>query len=186
MNRLASPAQLRASFIRWALFLVPLVVLLGLASGWVSGSTAESPWFAALEKPAIFPPPATFGIVWTALYVLMGLAFALVCAAWGARWRTAAIVAFVVQLAVNLAWSPVFFGAHEMAVALYVIVAMIVLVLVTGWLFWKVRRLAAVLLLPYLAWIVFASVLNWQFLELNRDLDGVDVPGAVQRIELES
>jgi translocator protein len=184
MNRLASPAQLRASFFRWALFLVPLVVLLGYASGQLSGSTSESPWFAALEKPAIFPPPATFGIVWTALYALMGLALALVCAAWGARWRIAAILAFVVQLAVNLAWSPVFFGAHEMQLALYVIGAMIVLVLVTIWLFWKVRRLAALLLLPYLAWICFASVLNWQFLELNRDLDGAEVPGAVQRIEL--
>src|SRR5690606_10383678 len=51
MNRLASPAQLRASFVRWALFLVPLVVLLGLASSLISGSTAESPWFATLEKP---------------------------------------------------------------------------------------------------------------------------------------
>lgn len=184
MNRLASPAQLRASFIRWALFLVPLVVLLGYASGQLSGSTADSAWFAALEKPAIFPPPATFGVVWTVLYALMGLSLALVCAAWGARWRVAAILVFVVQLAVNLAWSPVFFGAHEMEFALYVIVAMIVLVLLTIWLFWKVRRLAALLLLPYLAWICFASVLNWQFLELNRELDGAEVPGAVQRIEL--
>ncbi len=184
MNRLASPAQLRASFIRWALFLVPLVVLLGLGSGVVGGSTAESPWFAALDKPATFPPPATFGIVWTTLYALMGLAFAMVCSAWGARWRVAAIVAFVVQLAVNLAWSPVFFGAHQITTALYVIVALDVLVLVTVWLFWKVRKTAALLLLPYLAWILFATVLNWQFLDLNRDLDGAEGPGAVQRIAL--
>lgn len=184
MNRLASPAQLRASFFRWALFLVPLVVLLGLGSGWVSGSGSESPWFAALEKPAIFPPPATFGIVWTALYVLMGLALAMVCAAWGARRRSAAIGAFVVQLVVNLAWSPVFFGAHEIRLGFYVIVALVVLLLVTIWLFWKVRRTAALLLLPYLAWVVFASVLNWQFLQLNPHLDGAEVSSAVQRIEL--
>ena len=181
MNRLASPAQLRASYLRWALFLVPLVVLLGLASGWVSGSTAQTPWFAALRKPAIFPPPATFGVVWTVLYVLMGLAFALVCAARGARWRGAAIATFIVQLAVNLAWSPTFFGAHRITLALYVILALIVLVLTTIALFWKVRRAAALLLLPYLAWIGFASVLNWQFLQLNRDLDGRDLP-PVQRI----
>jgi len=184
MNRLASPAQLRASFVRWALFLVPLVVLLGLASSLISGSTSESPWFAALDRPALFPPPATFGIVWTVLYALMGLAFALVCAAWGARWRGAAITAFIVQLAVNLAWSPVFFGAHQMTLALYVIIAMILLVVITIALFWKIRRVAAVLLLPYLAWIVFAAVLNWQFLALNRDLDGRDVSSAVHRFAI--
>ena len=57
MNRLASPAQLRASFFRWALFLVPLILLLGFLSGKVGGSTADSPWFMALVKPATFPPP---------------------------------------------------------------------------------------------------------------------------------
>lgn len=184
MNRLASPAQLRASYMRWALFLVPLVVLLGLLSGRVSGSTADSPWFAALTKPAIFPPPLVFPIVWTILYVLMGLALALVCTAWGARWRGPAIAAFVLQLLVNLAWSPVFFGSHKIELGLYVILALDVLVIGTLWLFWKVRRAAVWLMLPYLAWILFATVLNWQFLRLNPDLDGVDMSGAVQRIEI--
>ena len=79
MNRLASPTQLRASFLRWSLFVVPAVMLLGFLSGQVAGSTAESPWFISLEKPATFPPPATFGIVWSMLYFMMGVAFALVC-----------------------------------------------------------------------------------------------------------
>jgi tryptophan-rich sensory protein len=184
MNRLASPAQLRASYVRWALFLVPLIVLLGLGSGLLGGSTAQSPWFIALRKPAIFPPPIVFPVVWTALYVVMGLALALVCAAWGARWREPAILAFVLQLAANLAWTPVFFGRHEITPALYVIVALDILVIVTIWLFWKVRRVAALLLLPYLAWILFATVLTWQFLQLNPALDGADVSSAVQRIEI--
>ena len=110
MNRLASPAQLRASLLRWALFIVPTVMLLGFLSGQLSGSGAGSPWFQALEKPALFPPPATFGIVWTVLYFMMGLAFAMVCAAWGSRLRKWAIIAFIVQLAINLAWSPTFFA----------------------------------------------------------------------------
>lgn len=183
MNRLASPAQLRASFIRWALFAVPAVLLLGFVSGQI-GDSAGDPWFRALEKPAIFPPPAAFGIVWPILYVLMGLALALVGTAWGARYRPAAIAAFVVQLAVNLAWSPVFFGAHQIGAGLYIILALDVLVLVTVWLFWKVRPLAALLLLPYLGWIIFATALNWQFLQLNPELDGAEVSSAVQRIEL--
>jgi tryptophan-rich sensory protein len=184
MNRLASPAQLRASYMRWALFLAPLVLLLGFFSTQVGGNTMESPWFAALSKPAIFPPPLAFPIVWTVIYVLMGLALALVCSAWGARWRGPAIFAFVLQLIVNLAWSPVFFGRHEITIALYVILLLDILVIATVWLFWKVRRGAAWLMLPYLAWILFATVLNWQLLQLNPELDGAELSSAVQRIEI--
>jgi tryptophan-rich sensory protein len=184
MNRLASPAQLRASVLRWALFLVPAVMLLGFLSGQYAGSTAGNPWFAALDKPATFPPPVTFGIVWTVLYALMGFAIALVCAAWGARYRLPAILAFVLQLALNLAWSPLFFGEHQMRLALAVLVALDLAVVLTLVLFWQVRRAAALLLLPYLAWILFATLLNWQFLQLNPDADGAEVTNAVQRIEL--
>lgn len=182
MTGLASKRQLRASVVRWALFTVPLVLLLGFVSGRV-GSNADSPWFQSLVKPDIFPPPMWFGIVWTVLYVMMGLALALVCAAWGARGRMAAIVVFALQLAVNLAWSPVFFGMHRIREGLIIIGVLDVLVLITIVLFWRVRRVAGLLLLPYLAWIAFATLLNWQFLQLNPD-GGRDVPsGAVQRFE---
>ena len=184
MNRLASPAQLRASFLRWALFAVPLVVLLGYLSGQAAGSTAADPWFTALQKPSLYPPPATFGIVWTILYVIMGLALALVCAAWGARYRLPAILAFVLQLLLNLAWSPVFFGEHEIRLALVVLGLLDVAAVLTLVLFWKVRRVAGLLLLPYLAWILFATVLNYEFLQLNRAADGQEGSYAVQRIEL--
>ena len=183
MNRLTSPAQIRASIVRWVLFLVPTIMLLGFLSGQVGGD-ASSPWFQSLEKPAIFPPPVTFGIVWSALYFLMGLAFALVCAAWGARFRTLAIVAFLVQLALNLAWSPTFFGAHQITLAQYLLVAIDVAVLVTIVLFFRVRRLAGWLLVPYLGWVLFATVLNWQFLQLNPHADGRDISGSIARIEL--
>jgi len=184
MNRLASPAQLRASLLRWALVLVPAVVLLGFVSGELSGSGADNVWFSALEKPSIYPPPAVFGIVWTILYVLIGLAAAMVACAWGARLRPIALVMFAIQLALNLAWSPVFFGLHQITAALWVIIALDVAVVVTILLFWRVRKLAALLLLPYLAWVLFATVLTWEFRQLNPHADGVDVSGAVQRIEL--
>lgn len=183
MNRLASPAQLRASFLRWALFLVPGVLLLGFLSGQVGGD-ANSPWFQSLEKPATFPPPATFGIVWTVLYIMIGAAFALVCSARGARTRALAIAAFLVQLALNLAWSPVFFGAHQITLALAILIALDLAVIVTVVLFFRVRRLAGWLMLPYLAWILFATLLNWQFLELNPEADGREVTVSVERIEL--
>jgi len=183
MNRLASPAQLRASFVRWALFLVPAVLLLGFISGRL-GEGADDPWFMALDKPAIFPPPAAFGVVWPILYTLMGLAAAMVAAAWGSRYRLPALLAFAVQLLINLTWSPMFFAEHQITYALYIIAVLDVALVVTIVLFWQVRRAAALLLLPYLAWILFATVLNYEFLRLNRAADGQQGSYAVQRIEL--
>jgi len=182
MNRLASPGQLRASLLRWALFIVPSIVLLGFLAGQMGGD-ANSAWFQALDKPGIFPPPATFGIVWGILYAMIGLAFAMVCAAWGSANRGIAIAAFLVHLVFNLAWSPVFFGQQEIALALYVLIAVDVLAILTTVLFFKVRKWAGLLMLPYLAWVLFATVLNWQFLELNPDPASFDDDGAVQSFE---
>ena len=116
---------------------------------------------------AQFPPPATFGIVWTALYLLMGVALAMVVTARGARGRGLAIMVFLVQFVLNLAWSPVFFGMHLLTPALYLLIAIDVAVIATVVLFWKVRPLAAWLLVPYLAWVLFATALNWQFVAAN-------------------
>ncbi len=184
MTALASPGQLRASILRWALFTVPLVMLLGFLSGMLGGDP-NSNWFQSLVKPELFPAPALFGIVWPILFFLMGLALAFICAAWGARGRTAAILAFAVQFVLVLAWTPVFFTAHEIKAALIVIGVLDVLAIITVALFWRVRKLAAVLMLPYLAWILFATLLNWHFLVLNPEANTAEpAPEAVQRIEL--
>ncbi|MCT2401700.1 TspO/MBR family protein [Novosphingobium mangrovi (ex Huang et al. 2023)] len=184
MNLLASSGQLRASFMRWALVCVPVIVLLGFLSGKAAQSGPENPWFAALVKPAFYPPAATFGIVWTVLYVMMGLALAIVLSARGARGREAAVIVFLVQLVLNLAWSPVFFGAHMLTGGLIVIGLLDLAVLITVLLFWKVRPTAAMLLLPYLVWIVFATYLNYAFLQANPTMDGVEGGGAVVRYEI--
>jgi len=183
MNQLASTGQLRASFLRWALVLVPGVVLLGFVSAQLGGSGPDNPWFAGLVKPASYPPPAAFGIVWTILYLLMGLAAAMIGSARGARGRGLALAVFFVQLAVNLAWTPVFFGLHQITGGLAVIAALDLLVLLAVAMFWRVRPLAALLLLPYLAWVLFATVLNWQFLQLNPDADGMPTANAVTRVQ---
>lgn len=169
MAAVASRAQLRWSLARIALVTVPLVVLLGTVSGRMAGSSEANPWFAALVKPDIYPPGAVFGIVWTLLYILMGLAVALVASARGARWRWAALLLFGVQLAANLAWSPLFFARQQIEAAFWLIVAMFGLALLTTLLFATVRRLAAALMLPYLAWLAFAGLLNWRIHELNPD-----------------
>ena len=113
----------------------------------------------------------------------MGLALALVLSAWGARGRTAAIAAFALQFVLNLAWSPVFFALRQIDWALYVIIALDVLVVITIVLFWRVRMLAGLLLLPYLAWILFATALNFEFLRLNPDASGKAGDEAAQTIE---
>ena len=185
MNFLASREQLRASLLRWTLVCVPGCVLLGVLSGRLSQSGVGNPWFDALAKPDLFPPPATFGIVWTVLYALMGFALALVGSAWGARGRGLAVVMFIAQLLVNLAWSPVFFGMNRITGGLIVIAALDVLVLITLVRFWRIRKLAGALLLPYLAWILFATVLNYQFLQLNPQADGAsDASGVSARVRI--
>jgi len=182
MNMLASRGQLRASFIRWALFTVPLCVLLGFVAGQLGGP--DTAWFQQLEKPGIYPEPKWFGIVWTILYVMIGLSVAIVASAWGARGRTAALWVFAAHFALNLSWSYVFFGAQQISGALMLLGAIVVTLLVVIALFWRVRRLAALLLLPYLAWVGFAAALNYQFLQLNPDADGGYPEGAVERVRI--
>lgn len=184
MTELASMGQLRGSLLRWALVLVPGVLLLGMLSGQLAGSSADNPWFAGLTKPSLYPPPVVFAIVWTALYILMGLSLAMVASARGAEWRMAALAIFVVQFALNLAWSPLFFGGHQILASLVLLVVLDIAAIATIVLFRRVRPVAALLLVPYLVWILFATLLNWQFHVANPEADGQEVSGAVTRIEI--
>ncbi len=167
MSALASKGQLRMSFLRYALVTVPLVLLLGITSGRASGSGYGNPWFDALVKPELMPPGWAFGAAWTLLYALIGLAIAMILHARGARLRTPAVVLFVAQLALNLAWSPLFFAAHQVTAAYWLILAMLALAAATTVLFARIRPVAALLMLPYLAWLCFASYLNFEIDRLN-------------------
>ncbi|MCJ2188534.1 TspO/MBR family protein [Novosphingobium beihaiensis] len=184
MTLLASSGQLRASLIRWALVCVPVIVLLGFLSGTAAQSGPQNPWFAALVKPAAYPPPQVFGIVWTVLYILMGVALAMVLSARGARRRGLAVIVFAVQFVLNLAWSPVFFGAHMLTGGLILIAVLDVAALVTVFLFGRVRVVAAMLLVPYVLWLLFATYLNFAFLQANPAMDGAAGNGAVVRYEI--
>jgi benzodiazapine receptor len=155
------------SFLRYALFTVPLVLLLGTLSGRISGAGYGNAWFDALEKPSIMPPGWAFGAAWTILYILLGLALALILHARGARGRGLAAALFVAQLLLNYAWSPIFFAFHEVDAAFWTIAAMLFLSAATAILFWRIRRAAGLLMLPYLAWLGFAATLTWQIGALN-------------------
>lgn len=182
MNEIASPGQLRLAYLRWALLTVPVIVVLGFLSGRLANSGYGNRWFDALEKPALMPPGWLFGVAWTILYVLMALALAIVLHARGAKGRGPAIALFLLQLLMNLAWSPLFFRAHQVGSALMLIVALIIVVAITTWLFGRVRRVAGLLLLPYLAWLAFASFLNYEIGRLNPDAETLVAPALSTQI----
>ncbi|MDE0946532.1 MAG: tryptophan-rich sensory protein [Sphingobium sp.] len=182
MNEIASPGQLRLAYLRWALLTVPVIVVLGFLSGRLANSGYGNRWFDALEKPALMPPGWLFGVAWTILYVLMALALAIVLHARGAKGRGPAIALFLLQLLMNLAWSPLFFRAHQVGSALMLIVALFIVVAITTWLLGRVRRVAGLLLLPYLAWLAFASFLNYEIGRLNPDAETLVAPALSTQI----
>jgi len=183
MGEVASPGQLRTSFMRWALITVPAVLLLGLLSAKIGHSGYENLWFARLAKPAIMPAGWVFPFAWSILYIMMGFALAMILNARGAKGRSIAIFLFLIQLGLNLAWSPVFFALHRIMLAFGLIVAILLWAGFATMMFWKIRRTSALLMLPYLAWLVFAGVLNWQVHVLNPNgLTLVPVAGDTQII----
>jgi translocator protein len=182
MNQLASASQLRMSLLRWALFVIPAVMFLGFLSGAVSGSSDDSGWYLSLMKPDLQPPSWVFPVAWTTFYFMIGLAFAMVLHARGARYRGLAITLFIIQFAINLAWSPFFFGQHKISTAFYIILAMIVAAIATTFAFGRVRKAAAWLMVPYLVWITFAAGLNFEIDRLNPDAETLYVPAATSQI----
>ena len=145
---------------------VPLAV--GGLSGFAT-SAGVATWYPSLVKPSFNPPAWVFGPVWTALYLMMGVAVFLV---WrlgiGAEGVRAALLLFAVQLVLNGAWSLLFFGLRSPAWAFVEIVALWLAIGATAWLFWRVLPAAGLLLLPYWAWVSFAAVLNGSIWSLNR------------------
>jgi tryptophan-rich sensory protein len=142
-----------------------LFVALSLGGGLLIGAfNTPGDWYAALEKPPFNAPGWLFGPVWTTLYVLIGVA----------GWRTwqkarssAAMWLWWLQMALNFAWSPVFFTLHNIGAAFAIILALLLTILGFVAATWKQDRTSALLFLPYAAWVAFASLLNGAILMLN-------------------
>ena len=142
-----------------AAFLI-LCLAVGGGAGFLTSQSVLT-WFPTLVKPSFNPPAWLFAPVWTTLYIMMAVA------AWLVWLRKGSLVLFFVQLALNFAWSLLFFGLHSPALALLDIVALWIAILLTLIGFWKMDRRAGWLLVPYLAWVSFASVLNASIWWLN-------------------
>lgn len=143
-------------------------ILLGGVGGLITASSIEG-WYENLNPPPGTPPNWVFGPVWTLLYAAMGTALALVWhrAPAGAAKR-GALILFGVQFALNLAWTPIFFGLHRTGLALAVIVTLLAAIAMTIRRFLPLERPAAALLVPYALWVGYATYLNAGFLLLNR------------------
>jgi benzodiazapine receptor len=170
MRSAADSVAVRSSYSFWRPFAVWFVaVAIVAAAGTLFRPDA---WFAALAKPSFNPPSVVFAPVWSALYLLMAIAAALVASVRtndtaSTRARCVALVLMGGQLVLNGAWSAIFFGAHAIGLALMDIAALWSAIVATTIAFWRVRPLSGALLVPYLAWVSFASALNFAIYRLN-------------------
>jgi tryptophan-rich sensory protein len=164
---MADAAWSRQPWWKIALGTVPAIVLLGSLSGRLSGSGYGNDWFDALAKPFFMPPGWVFGVAWTCLYAQLGLALAIMLAQSNSPRKKTALILFFAQLLLNFAWSPIFFAAHDIRLALLVIVLMAALAAAAAGQFWRIRRVAGALMLPYLAWLCFAAALTNAIDRLN-------------------
>jgi tryptophan-rich sensory protein len=154
-------------FLKYALAIVICLTAGGLGTFFTV--SAIPTWYATLVKPAFSPPNYLFGPVWSLLYVLMGISVAII---WEKGLKTKkvrdAVYLFGIQLFLNAIWSPIFFGAKNLFIALVVIVIMWIYIVKTIRAFAKIDKKASYLLYPYIAWVSFATVLNFSVWFLNR------------------
>jgi len=144
-----------------------LLNLLGGLSAGISGPMAAGQWYQDLQLPRLQPPGPVFGIAWTLLYGLLGVAFSRLWLAPAGKARTLAIRLFLLQFVLNLAWSPVFFGAKAILSGLILIGGIFGVATIAAVAAGRVEKRAAWLMLPYLVWLGFAFMLNWRILTLN-------------------
>ena len=137
------------------------------AIGAAATATSVATWYRTLAKPAFNPPDWIFAPVWTALYFMMALAAWRVWRRGGLRTARTALILFGLQLALNLAWSIVFFGMRAIGAAFAEIVLLLLAILATTVVFWQRDPVAGMLFVPYAAWVGFAAVLNAALWRLN-------------------
>jgi benzodiazapine receptor len=144
-----------------------LAVAVTLAAGQIATYPNLAPWYAGLEKPSFNPPNWIFGPVWTTLYVSMAFALWRILRAPASGPRRTALILFFLQLALNAAWSWLFFAAHSPILGLLDIVPQLVVIVLTISAFYRLDRLAAWCLVPLAAWVSFATLLNLSIWRLN-------------------
>lgn len=160
-----NPSDQIPAWRRWLVLGGFLVLSFGAAA--LGSPFIPGEWYASIAKPSWNPPSWVFGPVWTLLYTMMAVAAWLVWQRGAGRARRVALGLFGVQLALNAAWTPLFFGLHLMGIAFAEILLLWIAIVATIMAFGRVHRVAAWLLAPYLAWVSFAAFLNFTLWRLN-------------------
>jgi tryptophan-rich sensory protein len=152
----------------WLGFVIAFLLCFAVAAigGYITAPEIPH-WYSGLKTSSLNPPGYVFGPVWTCLYAMMALAAGLIWRKRGSSRIAVPLVCFCVQLALNLGWSILFFGLHRIGSALTEILVLDVSIVITLAALWRVDRTAGLLLVPYLAWSLFASYLCWQVWALN-------------------
>lgn len=127
--------------------------------GWITSKDVDG-WYKTLARSPLNPPDATFGIVWTALYLMLAFAVWKIWSMPGSRQRSVILALFGFHMLLNWAWTPTFFILHAVLPALIVIAVMIVTAAVIGWMIRPLSRAAALVFVPYIAWLCFAAHLT--------------------------
>ncbi len=154
---------------RWISLIGWLVLCFAVAGISGSWTAVEIPtWYRSLLRPAIAPPNWIFGPVWSVLYALMAIAAWLISQLPNSKERTVALLLFCLQLALNFAWSWLFFHLHRTGIAVVENVLLWVCILATIAAFLPLSRIAGWLLVPYIAWVSFAILLNFEFWRINK------------------
>ena len=148
------------------LFIIALCMGTGGAGAAMTAVSVRG-WYQTLTKPAWTPPDWVFGPVWTTLYLLMAVAAWLVWRRRGWSSGRAALGLFAIQLALNAAWSPLFFRLHSPGLALLDIILLWAAIAATVWSFGRISALAGSLFVPYLMWVSYATFLNWAIWRMN-------------------
>jgi len=150
---------------------ITISVLICLAIGFLSSIATQSSvndWYLTLNKPSFTPPNWLFAPVWTALYIMMGVAAGIVWSkGYHHVWVKTALYHFVFQLLLNALWSIVFFGLKNPLGGMVVILALLTMIILTIKWFKVISKPAALLMIPYVLWVAFASALNYKIWELN-------------------
>ena len=150
-----------------------IIIAFGSLSGLLTQSSVEN-WYPSLQKPSFNPPNWLFGPVWLVMYFLMGISF-------GRIWQVLSksrypivkqfarrgIIVFMIHFLINLSWTPVFFGLKSPSWALVLIITLLILIIILIRHFFRLDRVAAFVLVPYLAWVLFATILNVSIVLLN-------------------
>jgi len=142
------------------------ILFLGFLSG-MSTTTEIQTWHVYLQKPSFNPPNYIFGPVWSILYILMGVSLSIILGKQSNRERTNALLFFALQFILNLGWSFIFFNLHLTGWAFIEIVVLWILILFMIIRFYKISKTAALLQIPYLLWVSFASILNYSIYSIN-------------------